>query len=59
MFEVIESSAAATPCVTYTKNNYLDETEQPVSFIVALMKKDMGLALELAKKMALRCGSLK
>ena len=49
-FEVIESSAAAAPCVIYRKNHYLDETEQPVSFTVALAKKDMGLALELAKK---------
>jgi 3-hydroxyisobutyrate dehydrogenase len=48
-FEVIENSAAA-PSLIYRKNRYLAETQYPVSFTVALATKDMGLALELAKK---------
>ncbi len=49
-FEVIENSAAAAPSVVYRKKLYLDEAAHPVSFTVALAKKDMGLALELAKQ---------
>ncbi len=49
-FQVIENSAAAAPCLSYRKNLYLDESNHPVSFTVALAKKDMGLALQLAKK---------
>ena len=49
-FDVIEHSAAAAPSLIYRKNLYLAETQQPVSFTVALASKDMGLALELAKK---------
>ena len=36
--------------MSYRKNLYLEESNHPVSFTVALAKKDMGLALELAKK---------
>lgn len=49
-FKVIENSAAAAPSLGYRKNLYLDESHYPVSFTVALAKKDMGLALELGKK---------
>ncbi|WP_320821790.1 NAD(P)-dependent oxidoreductase [Reinekea sp.] len=48
-FEVIEHSAAAAPSLIYRKNLYLDEANHPVSFTVALAKKDIALALELAK----------
>ena len=49
-FEVIEKSAAAAPSVRYRKDLYLDERNHPVSFTVSLAQKDVGLALELAKK---------
>lgn len=47
-YEVVENSAAAAPVLAYRKGLYLDETAHDVSFTVALARKDIGLALELA-----------
>ncbi|MEW4457721.1 NAD(P)-dependent oxidoreductase [Roseibium algicola] len=47
-YEVMENSAAAAPVLAYRKGLYLDETAHDVSFTVALARKDVGLALELA-----------
>ncbi|UFI05587.1 NAD(P)-dependent oxidoreductase [Roseibium aggregatum] len=47
-YEVVENSAAAAPVLAYRKRLYLDETAHDVSFTVALARKDVGLALELA-----------
>ncbi len=47
-YEVVENSAAAAPVLAYRKGLYLDETAHDVSFTVALARKDVGLALELA-----------
>jgi len=49
-YEVIESSAAAAPMVHYRKPQYLDEANAPVSFTVDLARKDVGLALDLARR---------
>ncbi len=48
-FHVIENSAAAAPMLGYRKQNYLDERGTPVSFALSLAKKDVGLAIELAR----------
>ncbi|WP_297841056.1 NAD(P)-dependent oxidoreductase [uncultured Roseibium sp.] len=47
-YEVVENSAAAAPVLAYRKGLYLDEAAHDVSFTVALARKDVGLALELA-----------
>lgn len=47
-YEVVENSAAAAPVLAYRKGLYLDETAHDVSFTVALARKDVLLALELA-----------
>jgi 3-hydroxyisobutyrate dehydrogenase len=47
-YDVLEHSAAAAPVMTYRKGLYLDEKSHDVSFTVALARKDVGLALELA-----------
>jgi len=49
-YEVIESSAAAAPMVHYRKPQYLDEANAPVSFTVDLARKDVALALDLARR---------
>ncbi|WP_395175304.1 NAD(P)-dependent oxidoreductase [Roseibium alexandrii] len=47
-YEVIENSAAAAPVIHYRKGLYLDEAAHDVTFTVALARKDVGLALDLA-----------
>lgn len=47
-YEVVENSAAAAPVIAYRKGLYLDEAAHEVSFTVALARKDVGLALQLA-----------
>lgn len=49
-FDVIESSAAAAPMLKYRRPLYLDETAHPVTFTVALARKDMELATALAQE---------
>jgi len=48
-YEVLENSAVAAPVLSYRKGLYLDETAHDVSFTVALARKDVGLALDLAR----------
>ncbi|WP_245408322.1 NAD(P)-dependent oxidoreductase [Zhengella mangrovi] len=49
-FDVVESSAAAAPMLSYRRPLYLDEAAHPVSFTVDLAAKDVGLALDLARR---------
>lgn len=53
-YEVIENSAVAAPVISYRKGLYLDEAAHDVSFTVALARKDVGLALELAEGLSVR-----
>lgn len=48
-FDVIENSAAAAPMLKFRRPIYLDEASQAVTFTVALARKDVGLALDLAQ----------
>lgn len=50
-YEVIENSAAAAPVIHYRKGLYLDEASHDVAFTVALARKDVGLALDLARSL--------
>ncbi|MTI04963.1 NAD(P)-dependent oxidoreductase [Roseibium denhamense] len=50
-YEVIENSAAAAPVIHYRKGLYLDEASHDVTFTVALARKDIGLALDLARSL--------
>lgn len=50
-YEVVENSAAAAPVMSYRKGLYLDEAAHNVSFTVALARKDVGLAIDLAKSL--------
>lgn len=50
-YEVVENSAAAAPVMSYRKGLYLDEAAHDVSFTVALARKDVGLAIDLAKSL--------
>lgn len=50
-FDVVESSAAAAPMLSYRRPLYLDEAAHPVSFTVDLAAKDVGLALDLARRL--------
>lgn len=52
-YEVIENSAAAAPFISYRKGLYLDEEAHDVSFTVALARKDVGLALDLARSLGI------
>lgn len=52
-YEVVENSAAAAPVLSYRKGLYLDEAANPVSFTVALARKDVGLALDLARSLGI------
>lgn len=47
-YRAIEESAAAAPVIRYRKPLYLDEAANPVSFALALARKDVTLAVELA-----------
>ena len=50
-YRAIEGSAAAAPMVQYRKQLYLDEAANPVSFALALARKDVTLAMELATEL--------
>ncbi len=47
-FDVFEDSAAGAPMLRYRRPLYLDEAAHPVSFTVALARKDMEVALAVA-----------
>ncbi|MBW4706228.1 NAD(P)-dependent oxidoreductase [Roseobacter sp. YSTF-M11] len=49
-FDVIENSAAAAPMLKFRRPIYLDEARHEVTFTVALARKDVGLALDLARR---------
>ena len=53
-FDVIEASAAAAPMFSYRRPLYLDEAGHDVSFTVALARKDMQLAGDLARALGTR-----
>jgi 3-hydroxyisobutyrate dehydrogenase len=48
-FDVFEASAVAAPMLCYRRPLYLDEAAHPVSFTVALARKDMEVAVALAE----------
>ncbi|MEP3279853.1 MAG: NAD(P)-dependent oxidoreductase [Stappiaceae bacterium] len=50
-FDVIENSAAAAPMLGYRRKHYLDEENQDVTFTVDLARKDIALALTLAREL--------
>lgn len=50
-YRAIEASAAAAPMVEYRKPNYLNERTTPVSFALALARKDVALAMDLAAEL--------
>ncbi|QPZ91044.1 NAD(P)-dependent oxidoreductase [Thioclava electrotropha] len=50
-FAAIEASAAAAPMLSYRKPLYLDEAAHPVSFTVALARKDMEVTQALAAQL--------
>jgi 3-hydroxyisobutyrate dehydrogenase-like beta-hydroxyacid dehydrogenase len=50
-FDVIEASAACAPMLKYRRPIYLDEAAHDVTFTIALARKDMNLAVALAKSL--------
>ena len=48
-YEAIEESAAAAPMLNYRKPQYLDEAGNEVSFALSLARKDVELAIDLAR----------
>ncbi|WP_428699100.1 NAD(P)-dependent oxidoreductase [Stappia sp.] len=50
-FDVIEASAAAAPMLTYRRPLYLHEADHEVTFTVALARKDMETAVDLASRL--------
>ncbi len=52
-FDVIEVSAAAAPMLSYRRPLYLDEAAHPVTFTVALARKDMEVTAHLAETLGL------
>lgn len=53
-FDVIESSAAAAPMLSYRRPLYLDEAAHDVTFTVALARKDMEVTAALAESLGTR-----
>ena len=52
-YDAIEASAAAAPMLHYRRALYLDEAAHPVSFTLALARKDMAVTAALAQRMGL------
>lgn len=50
-FNVIEASAAGAPMLKYRRPLYLDEAAHQVTFTVALARKDMEIAADLAERL--------
>ncbi|MFS4583196.1 NAD(P)-dependent oxidoreductase [Phaeobacter sp. C3_T13_0] len=48
-FDVIEASAACAPMLKYRRPIYLDEAAHPVTFTIALARKDMEVTAALAQ----------
>lgn len=53
-FDVIESSAAAAPMLSYRRPLYLDEGAHDVTFTVTLARKDMEITAALAQELGTR-----
>jgi 3-hydroxyisobutyrate dehydrogenase-like beta-hydroxyacid dehydrogenase len=51
-YDVLASSAVGSPFVHYKRAAFLDPADQPVFFTATLMQKDVSLALELARVLA-------
>jgi 3-hydroxyisobutyrate dehydrogenase-like beta-hydroxyacid dehydrogenase len=49
-YEVLEHSAVASPFVRYKRAAFLGQGDQPVAFTIDLLRKDVALALELARE---------
>lgn len=52
-FDVIEASAACAPMLKYRRALYLNESAHEVTFTVALARKDMAVAAELAQSLGI------
>lgn len=50
LYEVLESSAVAAPYLHYKRDNFLDPDGVDVAFALALLRKDVALALEMADR---------
>jgi 3-hydroxyisobutyrate dehydrogenase-like beta-hydroxyacid dehydrogenase len=53
-YEVLASGALASPYVGYKRAAFTDPATAPVAFSVALMDKDVGLALAMAQRLGAR-----
>lgn len=49
-YEVLQASAVSSPFVTYKKDAFLAQGDQPVAFTIDLLHKDLALALDLARE---------
>lgn len=49
-YDVLESSAMAAPYVSYKRETYLSPESAGVAFPLSLLRKDVGLGLELARE---------
>lgn len=49
-YDAVEASAACAPMLRYRRDLYLDEASQDVTFTVALARKDMEVAADLARQ---------
>jgi 3-hydroxyisobutyrate dehydrogenase-like beta-hydroxyacid dehydrogenase len=49
-YEVLANAAVASPLLLYKRAAFLDPANEPVMFTIALMRKDVDLALELARE---------
>jgi 3-hydroxyisobutyrate dehydrogenase-like beta-hydroxyacid dehydrogenase len=53
-YDVIASGALASPFVQYKRNAFLRPESEPVAFTAALMRKDLALAEDLARRLDIR-----
>ena len=53
-YEVLASGAVASPFVLYKRNAFLNPDSEPVAFTTTLMRKDVRLALEVARSLGVR-----
>jgi 3-hydroxyisobutyrate dehydrogenase-like beta-hydroxyacid dehydrogenase len=53
-YTILESSAAGAPYVGYKRDSFLDPQSTPVAATIGLIRKDLGLALEVADRRHVR-----
>jgi 3-hydroxyisobutyrate dehydrogenase-like beta-hydroxyacid dehydrogenase len=53
-YDVLAGGAVASPFVLYKRNAFLHPGSEPVAFTTALMRKDLGLVEELARRLDVR-----